>query len=410
MTGEAATCFVISPIGAEGSRRRAEADLVLKQVIEPAAAEVERQTGRKIEVKRGDADLSTGDVVSSIIKDILESDILISVLFEPNANVFYEKGVAHAAGRPVIAIKSSAFEAPFDVKQHRYVEYADPTPAENGFRLRKRSDIEQAALIAAAQIGDERIVESLAQMLIKVLAEPKVESPFGQPASAAFGHSAVRNRFRDVDFGDWRDMILVEAESEIVVAGTTLLDLANPDRTWFTMEQEDGSVANVHFAEILATAVGLGLDVTLLMMNEANPALPHLLPMEAADDDTPDDLIQPGGLTPPSLREVREQIARSYKLWTNYAAHSLRTRLPDGAAHGAFRLAKCRSGLIPGRVTWTDKRMIMTPNLYSFGFNSGPCIEVSADSLFHAQVRKDLEYLYEINAGEALLEKRRAVG
>jgi len=99
--------FVISSIGGEGSAIRLHADKVLENIIE-AGRILEREGLHKpsdvrIEILRGERDLSL--VPSGILDKILTYDLLIVVLFETNGNVFYESGVAHSAGRPLLFIK-----------------------------------------------------------------------------------------------------------------------------------------------------------------------------------------------------------------------------------------------------------------------------------------------------------------
>jgi len=40
-----------------------------------------------------------------------------------NPNVFYELGIAHTLGKPVIIITQSARRYPFDIKHIRYIQY-----------------------------------------------------------------------------------------------------------------------------------------------------------------------------------------------------------------------------------------------------------------------------------------------
>jgi len=44
-------------------------------------------------------------------------------LYEKNANVFYELGVAHALGKEVILIAQHESDVPFDIVHHRYIVY-----------------------------------------------------------------------------------------------------------------------------------------------------------------------------------------------------------------------------------------------------------------------------------------------
>jgi hypothetical protein len=91
-------CFVISPIGEEGSEVRQHADDVFEYIIEPAMKEC------GIEAIRSDH-LDKPDVISEqMFRYIFEADLCIAVLTNHNPNVFYELAVAHSAQRPVIIL------------------------------------------------------------------------------------------------------------------------------------------------------------------------------------------------------------------------------------------------------------------------------------------------------------------
>lgn len=64
---------------------------------------------------------------TKIIEDIFElifySRIVVCDFSTRNPNVFYEAGIAHTLGREVIPIVQRAEDVPFDLQQHRYIEY-----------------------------------------------------------------------------------------------------------------------------------------------------------------------------------------------------------------------------------------------------------------------------------------------
>lgn len=68
---------------------------------------------------------------SILINDILalinHSAVVICDLTGRNENVFYELGIAHAWGKPVIPIAQSAEDVPFDLRHHRYIKYLNNT-------------------------------------------------------------------------------------------------------------------------------------------------------------------------------------------------------------------------------------------------------------------------------------------
>ncbi|MBM7389913.1 hypothetical protein JOE37_002907 [Clavibacter michiganensis] len=110
------TCFIISPIGKDGSDARKAADQVLKHLIRKAL-------GEEYVIKRGDEDSNPGSITSQIVQSILEADLVVADLSGYNPNVYYEVAVAHGYDRPVIHIQK-ADEAPaFDLKDMRLIRY-----------------------------------------------------------------------------------------------------------------------------------------------------------------------------------------------------------------------------------------------------------------------------------------------
>ncbi|MDO6592123.1 hypothetical protein Q4539_17965 [Yoonia sp. 1_MG-2023] len=66
---------------------------------------------------------------SMFMRDIMElvnhSAVVICDLTGRNPNVFYEMGLAHAWGRPVIPITQNKNDIPSDLQAHRYLTYLD---------------------------------------------------------------------------------------------------------------------------------------------------------------------------------------------------------------------------------------------------------------------------------------------
>jgi len=110
-------CFVISPIGDEGSDVRQHADDVFKYIIEPAM----RECG--IEAVRSDQLEKPGLISEQMFRFIFEADLCIAVLTDHNPNVFYELAVAHSAQRPVIILIEKGQRLPFDVSGLRAIRY-----------------------------------------------------------------------------------------------------------------------------------------------------------------------------------------------------------------------------------------------------------------------------------------------
>lgn len=63
------------------------------------------------------------EVIQDIFSLIYRSKVVICDFSTRNPNVFYEAGIAHTLGRPVIPIVQNSEHIPFDLRHHRYIEY-----------------------------------------------------------------------------------------------------------------------------------------------------------------------------------------------------------------------------------------------------------------------------------------------
>jgi len=75
--------------------------------------------------------LKANDLFSptSILEDIwtyiCKSKVIIADVTGKNPNVFYEMGIAHTLGKPIIMVTQNSNDVPFDVAQFRYFPYSD---------------------------------------------------------------------------------------------------------------------------------------------------------------------------------------------------------------------------------------------------------------------------------------------
>jgi Domain of unknown function (DUF5919) len=120
-------CFVISPIGPEGSEVREHADDVFEFIIKPAIDEC------SVSAYRADQLRDPGRITEQMFTSILHEDFCIAILTGHNPNVFYELAVAQAAGKPVVILMQKQHEVPFDIKDLRCVYYdLKPRPLQRG--------------------------------------------------------------------------------------------------------------------------------------------------------------------------------------------------------------------------------------------------------------------------------------
>ena len=65
-----------------------------------------------------------GVILADIVRDILESEVIIAEITPGNPNVFYELGYAHALGKSTILVADkSKTELPFDIRGYRVIFY-----------------------------------------------------------------------------------------------------------------------------------------------------------------------------------------------------------------------------------------------------------------------------------------------
>jgi nucleoside 2-deoxyribosyltransferase len=118
--------------------------MTLKAIIRPALAE----RGIDFDVKRGDESAEIGMITDHVIAEILESDLIVADLSFLNANVFYELGIAHAEGKPVIHIAHRETKLPFDNIGYRAVMF-DPSDWDS--HVDAKTQIAEAARNALTQ-------------------------------------------------------------------------------------------------------------------------------------------------------------------------------------------------------------------------------------------------------------------
>jgi hypothetical protein len=111
------TCFVISPIGEDGTPERSRADqvfrhLIGKTLLPPAYV-----------VLRGDQDTNPGLITPSLIASLAAADLIIADLSDRNPNVYYELAIAHSMAKPVVHVQRAGERLPFDVKDIRTISY-----------------------------------------------------------------------------------------------------------------------------------------------------------------------------------------------------------------------------------------------------------------------------------------------
>ncbi|MBE7058082.1 MAG: nucleoside 2-deoxyribosyltransferase [Ruminococcaceae bacterium] len=110
-------CFVVCPIGEEGTEVRTNSDKLLKYIIAPVC-EMCGFEAERID-KRNDAN----SITQSIIEALDNADLVIADITGHNPNVFYEMGYRARTKKPMIHLRRKGENLPFDITAIRTFEY-----------------------------------------------------------------------------------------------------------------------------------------------------------------------------------------------------------------------------------------------------------------------------------------------
>lgn len=78
---------------------------------------------QKLSIARADDFFSQNSIIHEVWSAIAQASILIADCTGKNPNVFYEIGIAHTLGKPVILITQNQDDVPFDLRHIRYIHY-----------------------------------------------------------------------------------------------------------------------------------------------------------------------------------------------------------------------------------------------------------------------------------------------
>ncbi len=110
-------CFIVSPIGDEGTSIRDNADKLFRYILTPVC----QNCG--FEAVRVDQMNDSGSITQTILDQLVSADLVIADLSDHNPNVFYEMGYRKCTGKPIIHLKKKGESIPFDVTTIRTFEY-----------------------------------------------------------------------------------------------------------------------------------------------------------------------------------------------------------------------------------------------------------------------------------------------
>lgn len=159
------TCFVIAPIGDEGTGTRARSDQILNHIIAPVAKEC------GYTAVRADRISEPGIITSQVIQHLVEDPLVVADLTGRNPNVFYELAVRHAVKKPVVQIIEVGEPIPFDVAATRTIQI-DHRDLDSAARCRE----ELARQIRTVE-GDPSQVDSPISVAVDLQSLRRSENP-----------------------------------------------------------------------------------------------------------------------------------------------------------------------------------------------------------------------------------------
>lgn len=111
------TCFVICPIGMDGSDIRKWSNYTFKFIIEPIVKKYDYRPKRADHIKK------SGMITHQIVSQIIESPLVIADLTDANPNVYYELAIRHMVQKPYIQMIKSGQEPRFDINGMRTIYF-----------------------------------------------------------------------------------------------------------------------------------------------------------------------------------------------------------------------------------------------------------------------------------------------
>ena len=110
-------CFVVTPIGSEGSDTRKRADQVYKYIIGPTCEKCGFDAIRVDQLNQADS------ITQTIIDMLGSAELVIADMTGHNPNAFYEMGFRACTGKPMINLKQKGETIPFDIASIRAFDY-----------------------------------------------------------------------------------------------------------------------------------------------------------------------------------------------------------------------------------------------------------------------------------------------
>lgn len=131
-----------------------------KDIYKPALEEA------GYEVTRADENMGPVPIMEDIQESILKAKLILCDMSGKNPNVFYELGLAHAVGKPVILVSNKKSDIPFDLRYVRAIVYKS---AGEGWENELQKNITKSANATAHRIWPPPLLKRKFFSLVSVL-------------------------------------------------------------------------------------------------------------------------------------------------------------------------------------------------------------------------------------------------
>lgn len=177
------SCFVITPIGADGSETRRKADGVICNAIKP----VLYQLGFKEIIAAHEMSMQ-GSITKQVMSKILDCDLVVANLTGLNPNVMYELAVRHATKKPIVHICEKGTNLPFDIVDQRTIFYLDDMQGAMDLKENLHGFVEKAM----------EITENIDNPIYNVIRENLISNS-GLPEGEKALYDFINSRFDSLD-------------------------------------------------------------------------------------------------------------------------------------------------------------------------------------------------------------------